>query len=85
MDCSFSFSNYLSREWFSKQGAGLIDSEPVANPNAEKLFTFNAADSGSQFRTQQTSVGGFMAKPPDRCETMLIVDGAGFLCSRKNR
>jgi hypothetical protein len=40
----------------------LIDCQPVANPNAETLRAFDAADSGGQFRAQEASIGGFIGE-----------------------
>jgi hypothetical protein len=40
----------------------LIDCQPVANPNAETLHAFDAADSGGQFRAQEASIGGFIGE-----------------------
>ena len=52
-----------------------MDSQPVADPNAETLCPFDAADSGGQIRAQKASVGGFMSEPPHSRQAH--VDGGG--------
>jgi hypothetical protein len=52
------FASEAVCRWFAEQSLGLIDCQPVANPNAETLRAFDAADSGGQFRAQEASIGG---------------------------
>jgi hypothetical protein len=52
-----------------------MDSQPIADPNAETLCPFDAADSGGQIRAQKASVGGFMSEPPHSRQAH--VDGGG--------
>jgi hypothetical protein len=63
-NCPITFVSEAACRWFAKQGPGLINSQPVANPNAETLCPFDTADSGGQFRAQKASVGGFIGEPP---------------------
>jgi hypothetical protein len=41
-----------------------MDSQPVADPNAQTLCPFDAADSGGQIRAQKDRVGGFTPLGP---------------------
>ena len=63
-NCPITVASEVACWWFAEQGPGLIDSQPVTNPNAEPLCPFDAANSGGQFRAEKAGIRGFIGEPP---------------------
>jgi|ERR1700730_16996107 len=51
---TFAWQAICSR--FCEQGFGLIDGQPVSDPNAQAFCAFNLTDSGCQFGTQKARI-----------------------------
>ena len=49
------FASETGGRWFTEQGFGLINGQPVPNPYAETLCAFDATDSCRQIRTQKAA------------------------------
>ena len=47
-----------------REAAGFFGCEPVPKPHTQLLGTFHTSDAGSEFRTEQASVRGFIGDPP---------------------
>jgi hypothetical protein len=53
---SITFAPQTIRLQFCEQGSGLIDGQPVSDPNAQAFCALNSTDSGCQFGTQKARV-----------------------------
>jgi hypothetical protein len=68
-----------------QQCSRLIDSQPIANPDAQALCAFDTPDTRRQFGAQEAGVGGFVSKSPHRGQAHVDCGGSELFCSRKNR
>jgi hypothetical protein len=48
-----------------EQGFGLINGQPVSDPNAQAFCALNSADAGCQLGTQESSISCLMCEPSD--------------------
>src|SRR5208283_496472 len=58
-----------------QQRSGLLDRQPIANPDAQALRAFDPPDTRRQFGAQQAGVGGFESKSSHSGQAH--VDGGG--------
>ena len=54
----------------------LHHAQPIARTESELLHSFDTANPGSQLRTEQTGVGGFVSKATHGCELLVYVVGS---------
>ena len=59
------------------QRSGLIDTQPIANPDSQSLRALDSPDSRGQLRAQEPGVGGFVSQSP-HCR-QAYVDRSGSL------
>jgi hypothetical protein len=58
-----------------QQRSGLIEGQPIANPDSQSLRAFDPADSCGQFWAQKPGVRRFVSQSPNRCQAH--VDSGG--------
>jgi hypothetical protein len=58
----------------------LLCAQPITGPESELFHSSDSADSGSQLRTKQTRIGGFVSQSPNGSK--LLVDGIGGQMAR---
>jgi hypothetical protein len=59
-----------------QQCSRLIDSQPIANPDAQALCAFDTPDARRQFGAQEAGVGGFVSKSPHRGQAHVDCGGS---------
>ena len=53
---SITFTSQAISSRFCEQGSGLLDRQPISDPNAQAFCAFNSTDSGCQFGTQKACI-----------------------------